>query len=85
VRLLVVAILRFIPVYRVEALSSVGVPLMVQVALSILKPVGSAGATAQLAIQPISPLQRQAIATLVNFRHTVQQRPPLIPLLPVLL
>jgi hypothetical protein len=31
---------------------SVGVPLMVQVALSILKPVGSAGATAQLAIAP---------------------------------
>jgi hypothetical protein len=37
-------------VYIVEALTSVGVPLMVQVALSILKPVGRVGATVQLAI-----------------------------------
>jgi hypothetical protein len=39
-------------VYIVEVLTSVGVPLMVQVALSILKPVGRVGATVQLAIAP---------------------------------
>jgi hypothetical protein len=58
-------------VYIVEALTLVGVPLMVQVALSILKPVGR--------------VDKQAIAILVNFRHTVQQPLPLIRLLPVLL
>jgi hypothetical protein len=36
----------------VRALTSVGVPLMVQVALSILKPAGSVGATVQLTIAP---------------------------------
>jgi hypothetical protein len=41
-----------VTVYMLRALILVGVPLMVQVALSILKPVGSAGATAQLAIAP---------------------------------
>jgi predicted signal transduction protein with EAL and GGDEF domain len=60
-RPLVIAIPRFIQlqlvlseaflavtVYRVRALTSVGVPLMVQVALSILKPAGSVGASTAL-------------------------------------
>jgi hypothetical protein len=37
-------------VYRVEAFTSVGVPLMVQVVLLILKLAGSAGVIVQLAI-----------------------------------
>jgi hypothetical protein len=37
---------------QVGAFTSVGVPLIVQVALSILKPAGSAGATVQLEIAP---------------------------------
>jgi hypothetical protein len=41
-----------VTVYRVKTLSSVGVPLMVQVVLSILKPAGSVGAIVQLAIAP---------------------------------
>jgi hypothetical protein len=41
-----------VTVYTLRALISVGVPLMVQVALSILKPAGSVGATVQLAIAP---------------------------------
>jgi hypothetical protein len=41
-----------VTVYRVGAFTSVGVPLIVQVALSILKPAGSAGATVQLEIAP---------------------------------
>jgi hypothetical protein len=39
-----------VTMYRVVVLTSVGVPLTVQVVLSILKPAGSAGATVQLAI-----------------------------------
>jgi hypothetical protein len=38
--------------YTLRALTSVGTPLMVQVALSILKPAGSVGVTVQLAIAP---------------------------------
>jgi hypothetical protein len=41
-----------ITVYAVIAFTSVGVPLMTQVVLSILKPVGSVGTTVQLAIVP---------------------------------
>ncbi|VVH55635.1 hypothetical protein BSPCLSOX_2235 [uncultured Gammaproteobacteria bacterium] len=41
-----------VTVYMLRALILVGVPLMVQVALSILKPAGSVGATVQLAIAP---------------------------------
>jgi hypothetical protein len=39
-------------VYTVRALTSVGVPLIVQVVLLILKPAGSVGAAVQLAIAP---------------------------------
>jgi hypothetical protein len=38
-------------VYMLRALILVGVPLMVQVALSILKPAGSVGATVQLQLR----------------------------------
>ncbi|SSC09784.1 hypothetical protein BPUTEOSOX_639 [thiotrophic endosymbiont of Bathymodiolus puteoserpentis (Logatchev)] len=41
-----------VTVYRVTAFTSVGVPLMVQVALLVLKPAGSVGATVQLVIAP---------------------------------
>jgi hypothetical protein len=41
-----------VTVYRVRVLTSVGIPLMVQVVLSILKPAGNVGATVQLAIAP---------------------------------
>jgi hypothetical protein len=41
-----------VTVYTLRALISVGVPLMVQVVLLILKPAGSVGATVQLAIAP---------------------------------
>jgi hypothetical protein len=39
-----------VTVYRVVSFTSVGVPLMVQVVLLILKPAGSAGVIVQLAI-----------------------------------
>jgi hypothetical protein len=65
-----------VTVYKVAAFTLVGVPLMAQVALLILKPAGS---------QLMPPLYKQAIATLVNFRYTVQQPLLLIRLLPVLL
>jgi hypothetical protein len=41
-----------VTVYTVRALTSVGVPLIVQVVLLILKPAGSVGVTVQLAIAP---------------------------------
>ncbi len=52
-----------VTVYTLRALTSVGVPLMVQVALSILKPAGSAGVTVQLAIAPPELLKVMSVMT----------------------
>jgi hypothetical protein len=47
---LAVKVRPLVVVYRVVSFTSVGVPLMVQVVLLILKPAGSAGVIVQLAI-----------------------------------
>jgi hypothetical protein len=54
-----------VTVYTVRALTSVGVPLMVQVALSILKPAGSVGATVQLTIAPPELLKVMSVMALL--------------------
>jgi hypothetical protein len=54
--------------YTLRALISVGVPLMVQVVLLILKPAGSVGATVQLAIAPPELLKLPAVQQPLHYQ-----------------
>jgi hypothetical protein len=66
-------------VYRVRALTSVGVPLMVQVVLSILKPAGNVGATVQLAIAPPELLKVMSVmAEPIIATQSLQKMPHMI-------